>query len=67
MSEKGIFIYVIIIFDDIVWLFNIRGGDVKYNLVVFFYVVIILKEVYLFVDESKLNEEILNELVKENV
>ncbi|MBN5932165.1 aminopeptidase P family protein [Clostridioides difficile] len=67
MSEKGTSTHVITTLDDIAWLFNIRGGDVKYNLVVLSYAVITLKEVYLFVDESKLNEEILNELAKENV
>ncbi|HBF4366738.1 TPA: aminopeptidase P family protein [Clostridioides difficile] len=67
MSEKGTSTHVITTLDDIAWLFNIRGGDVKYNPVVLSYAVITLKEVYLFVDESKLNEEILNELTKENV
>ncbi|MFQ5207080.1 peptidase M24 [Clostridioides difficile] len=67
MSEKGTSTHVITTLDDIAWLFNIRGGDVKYNPVVLSYAVITLKEVYLFVDESKLNEEILNELAKENV
>ncbi|HHQ5482600.1 TPA: aminopeptidase P family protein [Clostridioides difficile] len=67
MSEKDTSTHVITTLDDIAWLFNIRGGDVKYNPVVLSYAVITLKEVYLFVDESKLNEEILNELAKENV
>ncbi|HBF2584814.1 TPA: aminopeptidase P family protein [Clostridioides difficile] len=67
MSEKGTSTHVITTLDDIAWLFNIRGGDVKYNPVVLYYAVITLKEVYLFVDESKLNEEILDELAKENV
>lgn len=67
MSEKGTSTHVITTLDDIAWLFNIRGGDVKYSPVVLSYAVITLKEVYLFVDESKLNEEILNELAKENV
>ena len=67
MSDKGTSTHVITTLDDIAWLFNIRGGDVKYNPVVLSYAVITLKEVYLFVDESKLNEEILNELAKENV
>ncbi|WP_102834103.1 aminopeptidase P family protein [Clostridioides difficile] len=67
MSEKGTSTHVITTLDDIAWLFNIRGGDVKYNPVVLSYAVITLKEVYLFVDESKLNEEILDELAKENV
>ncbi|CEP80348.1 aminopeptidase P family protein [Paraclostridium sordellii] len=67
MKEKNANIHVITTLDDIAWLFNIRGGDVKFNPVVLSYALITLDKVYLFVDESKLNEEILNELSKENV
>lgn len=67
MKEKNANIHVITTLDDIAWLFNIRGGDVKFNPVVLSYALITLDKVYLFVDKSKLNEEILNELSKENV
>ncbi|GAA0104207.1 aminopeptidase P family protein [Paraclostridium sordellii] len=67
MKEKNANIHVITTLDDIAWLFNIRGGDVKFNPVVLSYALITLDKVYLFVDENKLNEEILNELSKENV
>ncbi len=67
MKEKGATTHVITTLDDIAWLFNIRGGDVKFNPVVLSYTLITLDKVYLFVDEAKLNEEILSELNKENV
>ncbi|WP_270505893.1 aminopeptidase P family protein [Paraclostridium sordellii] len=67
MKEKNANVHVITTLDDIAWLFNIRGGDVKFNPVVLSYALITLDKVYLFVDENKLNEEILNELSKENV
>ncbi len=67
MKEKGATTHVITTLDDIAWLFNIRGGDVKFNPVVLSYALITLDKVYLFVDEAKLNEEILNELNKEAV
>lgn len=67
MKEKNANVHVITTLDDIAWLLNIRGGDVKFNPVVLSYALITLDKVYLFVDESKLNEEILNELSKENV
>ncbi|MDU2686817.1 MAG: aminopeptidase P family protein [Paeniclostridium sordellii] len=67
MKEKNVNVHVITTLDDIAWLLNIRGGDVKFNPVVLSYALITLDKVYLFVDESKLNEEILNELSKENV
>ncbi|CEO05836.1 M24 family peptidase [[Clostridium] sordellii] len=67
MKEKNANVHVITTLDDIAWLFNIRGGDVKFNPVVLSYALITLDKVYLFVDKIKLNEEILNELSKENV
>ncbi len=67
MREKNVTAHVITTLDDIAWLFNIRGGDVKFNPVVLSYALITLDKVYLFVDETKLNEEILNELNKEDV
>nr|WP_290059915.1 aminopeptidase P family protein [Paraclostridium bifermentans] len=67
MKEKNVTSHIITTLDDIAWLFNIRGRDVKYTPVVLSYAIITLGEVYLFIDESKLNEEIINELKTENV
>ncbi|WP_431357060.1 aminopeptidase P family N-terminal domain-containing protein [Paraclostridium benzoelyticum] len=67
MKEKNVTSHIITTLDDIAWLFNIRGRDVKYTPVVLSYAIITLDEVYLFIEESKLNEEIINELKTENV
>ena len=67
MKLKGANVHVITTLDDIAWLFNIRGRDVKYTPVVLSYALITLDEVYLFINEDKLNEEIITELSKENV
>ncbi|MGL5718942.1 MAG: aminopeptidase P family protein [Paraclostridium sp.] len=67
MDDLKVNTHVISTLDDIAWLFNIRGRDVKFNPVVLSYAVITLDEVYLFIDENKINEEILSELNKENV
>ncbi|MCR1874606.1 aminopeptidase P family protein [Paraclostridium bifermentans] len=67
MKEKNVTSHIITTLDDIAWLFNIRGRDVKYTPVVLSYSIITLDEVYLFIDENKLNEEIINELKTENV
>ena len=67
MKEKGVQNHVITTLDDIAWLFNIRGRDVLYTPVVLSYALITLNDVYLFIDENKLDENILNELNKENV
>ena len=67
MKEKEASVHIITTLDDIAWLFNIRGGDIKHNPVVLSYTVITLDEVYLFIDEDKLDETIKNELNKEKV
>ena len=58
MEEVGATAHILTSLDDIAWLFNIRGGDVKYNPVVLSYAVVTLDKAILFVDENKLNEEI---------
>lgn len=42
--------------DDIAWLFNVRGRDVDYNPVAISYALIGNHETYLFLDESKTDE-----------
>ena len=66
MKEKSTTMHIISSLDDIAWLFNIRGRDVKYNPVILSYAVVTLDEVYLFVDENKLTDEIKAELNKGN-
>nr|WP_308691648.1 aminopeptidase P family protein [uncultured Terrisporobacter sp.] len=58
MRENNTTTHILTSLDDIAWLFNIRGGDIKYNPVVLSYAVITLDKAILFVDENKLNEEI---------
>lgn len=58
MKESGATTHILTSLDDIAWLFNIRGGDVKYNPVVLSYAVVTLDKAILFVDENKLNDEI---------
>ncbi len=66
MEEKGATMHIISALDDIAWLFNIRGRDIKYNPVLISYAVVTLKDVYLFVDEEKLSANIKEELNKCN-
>ena len=58
MKDIGATTHILTSLDDIAWLFNIRGGDVKYNPVVLSYAVVTLDKAILFVDENKLNDEI---------
>ncbi|SCI88516.1 Xaa-Pro dipeptidase [uncultured Clostridium sp.] len=67
MKLKGATTHIITTLDDIAWLFNIRGRDVKYTPVVLSYSLITMDKVYLFIDDNKLNDEIISELNKENV
>lgn len=60
MKAIGATTHILTSLDDIAWLFNIRGRDVAYNPVVLSYAVVTLEKVTLFVDENKLNEDILN-------
>jgi len=67
MKNKKATTHILASLDDIAWLFNIRGRDVKSNPVVLSYAIIKLDSVYLFIDENKLGEDIKVELNKENV
>lgn len=67
MKEKGVTTHIITTLDDIAWLFNLRGGDVKFNPVVLAYAIVTLENVYLFVDEDKLNETIKEKFIAEGI
>ena len=58
MRENNTTTHILTSLDDIAWLFNIRGGDIKYNPVVLSYAVITLDKAIFFIDENKLNDEI---------
>lgn len=58
MKEKGANTYVLSSLDDIAWLFNIRGNDIQNYPVTISYAIITLDESNLFIDESKLDNEV---------
>lgn len=67
MKEKKATTHILASLDDIAWLFNIRGRDIKSNPVVLSYAIIGIDSVYLFIDKNKISEDIRTELSKENV
>ena len=67
MKAKKATTHILASLDDIAWLFNIRGRDVKSNPVVLSYAVISIDSVYLFIQKNKIGEDIRAELSKENV
>ena len=67
MKQKNATAHIITTLDDIAWLFNIRGNDVKFNPVVLAYAVITLDDSYLFIDNEKLNDELTAMLTQNKV
>ena len=53
--------------DEIAWLLNLRGNDIKYNPVFYAYIIVNQNNTTLFIDNSKLNSEVKNELKKDNI
>ncbi|QGU96797.1 M24 family metallopeptidase [Clostridium bovifaecis] len=67
MKAIGADHYVISGLDDIAWLLNIRGRDVKCNPLTIAYSVISEERCYLFIDDEKLNSDVTDELQKANI
>jgi len=67
MKGMGADYYVISGLDDIAWLLNIRGRDIKCNPLTIAYSVISKGKCCLFIDDRKINSEVRIELEKANV
>ena len=59
--------HVIASLDDICWILNIRGDDVEYFPLLLSYLIIGKEEACLFVDKSKLSDEILDGFSRDNI
>lgn len=62
MQDTNTIALVVTMLDEIAWLLNIRGSDVEYNPVVISYVVVTHSDIFLFVDPSKVTEEVKSHL-----
>lgn len=67
MKKHNANYYLLTSLDDIAWLLNIRGADVANNPVVISHVIIAEEKCYLFVDSSKISNDVKLELVAEGV
>lgn len=67
MGKKGADYYLLASLDDIAWLYNIRGKDVENNPVVISYALISQEKAWLFVDSSKVTEEVKKSLKSNDV
>ncbi len=67
MKAKGADHYLLSSLDDIAWLFNIRGGDILHCPVVMAHALVMEEEAVLFMDESKLEDEVRASLEDEGI
>lgn len=67
MKESGADVHIIASLDDTCWLLNIRGDDVDFFPLLLSYSIVTMDGVELYVDERKLNDQIREELAKNNV
>lgn len=60
--------YIVLnVLDEIAWLFNIRGADIRYNPLVISYAIIGKHDAILFIDSKKLGAEVKNLFTKSKV
>lgn len=67
MQEKKAAYHLVTTLDDIAWIFNMRGSDVHCSPVVLAYALIDQQKVQLFMDESKLTDELKAEFAKNQI
>ena len=58
MADADAGLHILSKLDTIAWLYNIRGKDVEYNPVTISYAVVTKKDAFLYIDPSKLSEEV---------
>ncbi|CAD5113261.1 DgyrCDS2439 [Dimorphilus gyrociliatus] len=62
MEAEGATILVLSALDEIAYLLNLRGSDIVFNPVFFSYVIITVKNVYLFIDPAKVTNSVREHL-----
>lgn len=67
MREHGATVHAIASLDDVCWLLNVRGDDIDFFPLLLSYAVVKMDSVELYIDEKKLNDEILCAFAKNNV
>lgn len=67
MKESGANYYLLTSLDDIAWLLNIRGNDVENTPVIISYVIVSDSSCWLFINSSKVPEEVKKELTSDGI
>lgn len=62
MKKENAGIHILTTLDDIAWLLNLRGGDVKCNPVFLSFALITMERFYLFLNEAALSEDVTSYL-----
>ena len=60
-------LHVVSMLDELAWLYNLRGSDINYNPVFMGFGLVGKDQNYLFVDKTKLNDELIKVLEKDGV
>jgi Xaa-Pro aminopeptidase len=61
MNVRGLDYQLLTSLDDIMWLLNIRGNDIKYSPLLISFVIIGMKQILFFVEESKIPLKLASE------
>jgi Xaa-Pro aminopeptidase len=67
MSMRGIDYQLLTSLDDIMWLLNIRGNDIKYSPLLISFAIIGMKQILFFVEESKIPLKLASEFDKNDI
>ncbi|KAI5457921.1 putative Xaa-Pro aminopeptidase P [Mariannaea sp. PMI_226] len=59
--------FIVSMLDEIAWLFNLRGSDIPYNPVFFSYAIVTPTSATLYIDDSKLDDDIRCHLSSNNI
>ncbi len=67
LREKNYDVHIMSSLDDLAWLFNIRGNDVKHTPVVYSYAIVTQNEATYYVDQTKLDDKVKTSLNHDGV
>jgi Xaa-Pro aminopeptidase len=60
LASKKAWGFILNALDEIAWLFNLRGSDIPFNPVFFSYALVTEDEAILYINSSKLTQEVIN-------
>lgn len=67
MSSLNVNKHILTSLDDIAWLYNMRGRDIKNNPVSLSYAMISTEEAILYIDKNKITEEVKEYFINKNI